>query len=117
MRLPENTLIMPDKLTRYLLIVKKRNDKSQWLAKAGYTIENWQILREDLKKQILSMNAIPIEKTEYGQLYEINGKIIGPNGVKLSVCSVWMIESETGISKFITMYPNKKESSNDISII
>ena len=41
--------------------------------------------------------------------YEIKGKLTGPNGISLSVCTNWMIETETGISKFITMYPDKKE--------
>jgi hypothetical protein len=35
-KLPKNTVIAPEKLTRYLLVFKKRNDKSQWLAEAGY---------------------------------------------------------------------------------
>ncbi len=52
MRLSENTLISPEKLTDYLLIFKKRNDKSLWLAKLGYTIENWKALEYDLRKQI-----------------------------------------------------------------
>ncbi len=109
MRLSENTLISPEKLTDYLLVFKKRNDKSQWLAKLGYTIENTKVLEYDLRKQILSLDVVPIEKTEYGQLYEIKGKLTGPNGISLSVCTIWMIETETGISKFITMYPDKKE--------
>jgi len=49
MRLPEDTLISDDKLTQYLLVPKKRNDKSQWLAQAGYTLENWQALENDLR--------------------------------------------------------------------
>jgi hypothetical protein len=109
MKLSENTLISPEKLTDYLLVFKKRNDKSQWLAKLGYTIENWKVLEYDLRKQILSLDVVPIEKTEYGQLYEIKGKLTGPNGISLSVCTNWMIETETGTSKFITMYPDKKE--------
>jgi hypothetical protein len=53
-KLPENTLIAREKLTNYLLISKKRNDKSQWLSKAGYTHENWQVLKNDLKKLEIS---------------------------------------------------------------
>ena len=105
MRLSENTLISPEKLTDYLLVFKKRNDKSQWLAQLGYTTENWKVLEYDLRKQILSLDVVPIEKTGYGQLYEIKGKLAGPNGISLPVCTVWMVE--TGISKFITMYPDK----------
>jgi hypothetical protein len=108
MKLPENTLIASEKLTHYLLTSKKRNDKSQWLSKAGYTHENWRVLKNDLKKLILSTEALPVENAEYGQMYEIRGEISGPNGNSLDVCTIWMTEFATGITKFITMYPDKR---------
>lgn len=37
------------------------------------------------------------------------GKLNGPDGNSLAVCTIWMSESATGITKFITMYPDKKE--------
>jgi hypothetical protein len=109
MKLPENTLIAREKLTRYLLVQKKRNDKSQWLAQAGYTLDNWQVLETDLRNQILSIDAAPIERTEYGWMYEINGQLVGPNGKILSVRTIWMTERATGDTKFITMYPAREE--------
>ena len=108
MKLSSNTLIAPEKLTQYLLIPRRRNDKSRWLAQAGYTIKNWQLLEKDLRKQILSLIAIPTEYTRYGQLYEIKGNLTGPNGKTLAVCTIWMTEAATGDTKFITMYPEKR---------
>ncbi|HAS16847.1 MAG TPA: hypothetical protein DCR39_02910 [Nitrospiraceae bacterium] len=108
MKLPENTLISADKLTQYLLAYKKRNDKLQWLSKAGYTLDNWQILEEDLRKQILTIDATLVEKTKYGQMFEISGELFGPNGKSLAVTTIWMTENENKITKFITMYPNKR---------
>lgn len=107
MKLNENTLISHGKLMQYLLVPRKRNDKSRWLAKAGYTLENWRLLENDLRNQILSLDAILIENTQYGQMYEIRGKLTGPNRKGLTVCTIWMTEKETGNTKFITMYPNK----------
>ena len=83
-------------------------DRLEWLAKAGYTHENWRVLKTDLKKLILSTEALPIENAEYGQMYEIRGEISGPNGNSLDVCTIWMTEFATGITKFITMYPDKR---------
>jgi len=108
MKLPKNTHIASEKLTQYLLIPRKRNDKSLWLSQAGYTIDNWPILLADLKNLILSSDAIPVEKTKFGQMYEISGKLCGPNGKTISVLTVWMTDSETGNTKFITMYPDKR---------
>jgi len=30
-----------------------------------------------------------------GQMYEIRGKLAGPNGKSLSVCTIWLTETET----------------------
>jgi len=109
MRLPNNTLIDPEKLTGYLLVFKKHNDKSRWLAKAGYTLETWQVLQDDLRKQFKFTDAEFIEITEYGKMYQIKGKLKDPNKIGLCVSTIWIIESNTGISKFVTMYPDKKK--------
>jgi hypothetical protein len=107
MKLPDNTLIAPEKLTQYLLVLKKRNDKSKWLAQAGYTLENSQELENDLRLQILSLEATPTESTLYGQMYEIRGDLTGPNGQTLAVVTIWITETATRVTKFITMYPDK----------
>jgi hypothetical protein len=107
MKLPDNTLIAPEKLTQYLLVLKKRNDKSKWLAQIGYTLENWQDLENDLRLQILSLEATAIETTQYGQTYEIRDNLTGPNGKTVVVVTIWMTEIATGVTKFITMYPDK----------
>jgi len=89
---------------------RRRNDKSAWLARAGYTRDNWAVLLGDLREQILSQPAQPVELTAYGQMYEIRGRIVGPNGTALRVHSVWMTEADSGQTKFITLYPDKEAS-------
>ncbi|TAN47318.1 MAG: hypothetical protein EPN21_17840 [Methylococcaceae bacterium] len=107
MKLLPNAIIAREKLTQYLLVFKKRNDKSRWLAEAGYSTENWHILEHDLRTQILSLDAEPADTTPYGQTYAITGQLTGPNEKILSVQTIWMTESATGITKLITMYPDK----------
>jgi hypothetical protein len=109
MKLPANTLIAPEKLTQYLLVLRRRNDKSRWITQAGYNLENWQLLEKDLRTQLLSLDATPIENTIYGQMYEIRGNLTGPNGITLTMCTIWMTETATGDTKFTTMYPDKGE--------
>ncbi len=75
MKLPGNALIAREKLTQYLLVSKRRNDKSQWLSQVGYTLQNWKVLENDLRNQILPIDATLIENK---------------------------------ITKFITMYPDKR---------
>jgi len=105
MKLPFDALISEEKVKDYLLAQRKRNDKSKWLANAGYNQNNWQKLELDLRNQILSLDASPSDITKFGQMFEIKGMLKGPNGKSLKVNTIWMIEHETKITKFITMFP------------
>jgi len=108
MKLPKDALISDEKLTRYLLAPKKRNDKSKWLANAGYVPETWSILKNDLKTQVLPRDASLAESSSYGETYKIRTRLKGPNGKTLEVCTIWMVEKATETTKFITMYPDKR---------
>ena len=107
MRLPSYTIIADEKIKNYLFAEKKKNDKSKWLKNVGYNISNWQKLKVDLSTQILPFDAALIDETKYGQMFEINGILKGPNSKSLKVCTIWMIEKESKKTKFITMYPKR----------
>lgn len=40
MKIPDDAIIPDEKLTQYLLVYKAKNDKSQFLAQAGFTLDN-----------------------------------------------------------------------------
>ena len=105
MYLTSEAVIAPDKLTRYLLVPKKLNDKSRWLGRAGYTLENWPQLESDIRCQVLSREAIPDGTNSYGDMYRIVCALSGPNGRTIHTVTIWMHEYESGVTKFITMYP------------
>lgn len=107
MKLPSNALIASEKLTKYLLVKRPVGDKSEFLKQAGYTLDNWQRLEQDIRLQILSKDAVPIEQTEYGELFEIEASLVGPNGVAVNMRTIWMRESGSGLTKFITLYPDR----------
>ncbi len=105
MKIPNEVIIPESKLTKYLLVFKSRNDKSQFLAQAGYTIENWQ----NLKKAILQINhinyAIEDRTNEYGTFYNVYGELQGVNGVNLSVVTIWLRRKSDNKFQFITLKP------------
>ena len=107
MKLPADAQIAPAKLTGYLLVKRPVGDKSQFLRQAGYTLDNWDILEQDIRQQILTEEATSTEQARYGEYFEIRASLSGPNGVTLKVKTVWMKESRSGITKFITLYPDK----------
>ncbi len=109
MKLSEAAFIAPQKLLNYLLIPRPEDDKSKFLASAGYTSDNWRILERDLREQILPLEVGEVEQTKHGVVYEIRGELKGPNGRILTVTTIWMKEASTGQTKFITLYPSKKK--------
>lgn len=109
MKLSRDAIIASDKLTRYLLVKRAIGDKSEFLKKAGYTIECWKGLEDDLRALVLSQDAISIERTGYGELFEICASLTGPTGVTLDLRTIWMREAGSGVTKFITLYPNKEK--------
>lgn len=105
MLLPQNAIIAEEKLTRYLLVPLPKDDKSKFLAQAGYTLDNWQKLEQDLRAQVLTQLAELVGTTRYGEKYFIQASLRGRNGVELSVLTVWMMEN--GITRFVTLVPDK----------
>lgn len=109
MKLPSDAIIAIEKMTNYLLQWRPENDKSRFLAHAGYTEQHADRLASDIRQQLLRLEAEFEETTEYGEMYSIIGSLIGPNGRMLRVASIWMTESATGQTKFITLYPAKED--------
>jgi hypothetical protein len=107
MKLPADTIIARRKLDEYLLRFRREDDKSGFLALAGYRLENAHVLMRDIREQLLPMDAELFERTEYGPKYRIRGELTGPNGTVLRVLSIWMRENATGETKFVTLVPDK----------
>jgi hypothetical protein len=98
----------PHKLTRYLLVYKARNDKSQFLAKAGFTLQNPEALRTALKTLVEANEAVEDISNEYGNFYQVVGIITGANGISLSIITVWLKRQIDGNFQFITLKPRKE---------
>jgi hypothetical protein len=103
--LPESAIIAEEKLTQYLLVLLPKDDKSKFLAQAGYTLDNWQQLEYDLRTQVLTQPAEFVGTTRYGEKYFIRANLRGSNGVELSVLTVWMMKN--GTTRFVTLVPDK----------
>lgn len=108
MKLPADAIIAKNKLTGYLLVPQARGDKSTFLAQAGYVLERADQLINDLRSQILPLEARPLESNKFGQYYEIRGTLTGPNGMMLTARTIWMTEHLSRTTKFVTLIPDKE---------
>jgi hypothetical protein len=107
-RIPEDLIIPDAKITHYLLVQKARNDKSKFLAQAGFTQENPEALKAAIQTQAIATEAIEERSNEYGTFYQVEGDLVGANGVRLSVVTVWLQRQIDGKFQFVTLKPRKE---------
>ncbi|MDB9315966.1 hypothetical protein PN462_22835 [Spirulina sp. CS-785/01] len=84
MKLPETVIIADAKLTQYLLVRREQDDKSKFLAQAGFTQDNSEKLKTALLKLIQTQNAIADRKNEYGTFYRVEGNLERETGTLAS---------------------------------
>jgi hypothetical protein len=107
-KLPEDAIISERKIREYLLTHRTEDDKSAFLALAGYFLQNWRDLETDLRCEVEEGDALLIRTTQYGEMYHIRGRLKGPNGTILDVITVWICLHATGETRFVTLVPDKE---------
>lgn len=107
MKIPADSFIDPRKISHYLLRPLEECDKSEFLADAGYDLTDSQRLLDDIRTQLLPLDAERIGPFEYAEKFRIRGFLQGPNGLRLQVVSIWATIKSTGQTRFITLYPDK----------
>jgi hypothetical protein len=98
-RIPPDAQIDDRKLSDYLLKKLPHDDKSGFLAQAGFDRGHAGELRAAILALCLSADARP-----YGAKWLVSGTITGPNGRELKVKLVW-IERPDGAFHFVTLVP------------
>lgn len=108
MKIPSDAVIASEKLTQYLLKPRQRSDKSRFLARAGFTQENPHALESAIRQIIRENDAIFDLENEYGQFYRVDGALVGANGIKLEVVTIWMLRAmKDDVYHFVTLKPRK----------
>lgn len=107
MKIPDNAVIPEEKLTRYLLVPRLKDDKSKYLAQAGFTQANPDDLLTAIRQLIVNNEAIKDNVNEYGVFYLVEGNLQGINNNNLAVVTVWLQSKYDGSFRFITLKPKK----------
>lgn len=109
MRIPPDAVIDERKLTDYLLIARPWDDKSAFLAKAGFGLQNWDVLLTALRRHAENSNAVEDREDEYGTFSRTEGILEGPNGVLQVIC-IWLQPRIGGKIRFVTLKPARRRS-------
>lgn len=108
LKIPTDAAIPMEKLTHYLLVFREWDDKSKFLAQAGFTQENPHLLLASLRKLAERAEAVEDGDNEYGEFLRADGELIGPKGRALSVVTIWLRWRLDGRVQFVTLKPRKE---------
>jgi hypothetical protein len=111
MKLPAHDAIIPvAKLTDYLLSATHPDGrgKAAFLARLGYSRDDWQQLETDLREDQLTLDAAPGRASPYGRKYEILGLLTGPNGTTAQIRTVWIVLAGETRPRLVTLIPEER---------
>jgi hypothetical protein len=111
MKIPSDAIIPVEKLTRYLLVFKPQDDKSKFLAQAGFTLDNPEDLEQAIRTLITTEPAIPDGTNEYGRFYRVEGQLQGNQARTLAVVTLWIQWHIDQKYRFVTLKPKKEKKS------
>lgn len=112
MEMPFGLVIRDQKLTRYLLVYQSKDDKSEFLAKAGYTLQTWERLRQDILRAVEGAEVSEVIETEWGIRFRVKSRWQGLNGQWLKVITIWQRDTDSESIRFVTLSPDKSSEFN-----
>jgi hypothetical protein len=110
-KVPSDAIIPMEKLTAYLLVAREWDDKSKFLAQAGFVRENPHLLLAAIRQLAATAEAVEDRRSEYGVVLRAEGELAGPNGRALTVVTIWLQAQHDGRVRFVTMKPWKEKKS------
>jgi hypothetical protein len=107
MRIPAEAVIPREKLSRYLLVHREWDDKSQFLARVGFTNDRPTELDSAIRRVAAENDAVDDGTNEYGTFFRVAGELVGPTGGTLPVILIWLQWKLDGTFHFVTLKPIK----------
>ena len=107
MKLPDDEppLIEESKVRLYLLNpVGADPSKARFFSALGYSQDDWQRLADDIREQIVPLDADYGRPNLYGVTYEVVGVLRGPQG-SATIMTVWIVEKGRKAARLVTAHP------------
>jgi hypothetical protein len=109
MKLPNADLAIIDsaKMQGYLLssLHPVGRFKAAFFASLGYGADRWERLRDDIAAIAHNGDTLAGSPSPFGQKYEVDGILVGPNGRSAQVRTVWIVLANEQAPRFITAFP------------
>lgn len=108
MKIPgfQNVLVDENKIIGYLLSETHPDGKhkARFFLRFGFTVDKPQSLLEALKKHA-GNDYIRMERSSFGARYIVEAPLESPDDRNPLIRSVWFVETNGTVAKFVTAYP------------
>jgi hypothetical protein len=100
-------VIDPVKVHGYLLSASHPigRFKCAFFSSLGYAPDDWERLRDDLLAIARDNPATSGSPSAFGQKFEVDGMLTGPNGNAARINTVWIVLAGESAPRFVTAYP------------
>ncbi len=109
MRLPncEDAYIRKEKVTEYLLseIHPVGRSKSRVLREAGFNDASMMDLMDGLLGIARSEEVVEVVSSPHGTKYVVDGELQSPEGRRIPLRTVWIVDVDQHRPRFVTAYP------------
>ena len=98
------------KITDYLLSVSHPGGrgKAKWFLGYGFAAERWEELAEALRRHAAEHEVSRMEDSRHGRRYTVEGPFGTPDGRRPLLRSVWFVEADEDVARFVTAYPLRR---------
>jgi hypothetical protein len=109
----EHAVVPKRKITDYLLSQAHPlgKHKARVFLAFGFSIDDWQTFARTLHDHATINDVASTQQSALGTRIVIEGIINTPIGRRLTIRSVWFLDSGESIPRFVTAYPLRKGSS------
>jgi hypothetical protein len=109
----EQALVEDAKLTAYLLnpAHPRGAAKARFLMSFGFTASEWRRLRDAIIEHARDNEIAHSYPGRYGQVYEVDGPLLSPDGRNPTVLIAWMIRWSEDQPRLVTAVPSRGELS------
>ena len=119
MKLPnhENAFIPETKIVDYLLSLTHPDGRGKaiFFRHFGFSINEWNVLAAALMNHAAAHEIAKTERSPFGTRYVIEGELETPIDREPFVRTVWFVDIDDDVPRFVTAYPINEENDDDSS--